>query len=527
MKRYLVNPSIEVAEFAFRVYGDNILECLHFVSWLDDAESSGFRTVGQVGALDRPVIVYEWAQRAGSTYAFQLCPYYGGTGRQSHWANDPLEDTFSEKVDVAVTRVLDGGTETKPVLAIEFCDAIQAGNQAWQRFRRAYSAATAGLPYFYVLPIIGWERDSAGITLKGARYQNAQIALGQLTLCSRLGVPSLHVYTSTSWLEYAESEGQPLPAGYESFADERHGMRYAGHLLRASVGETQDPSEGQSLLKPIIQGMISVAKTYGKYKNTHFPIHMAHPVFTAREEDEQPADVYAEAIADGVPVAGEYALHTLGASEFKEHGSLFYKDVQQKTTSEEFRDEVMRWLNWKDTYGLEDRRAYLRKWGIDVPHDLGSRHVNGLAEQNRGAIPVTYKAGKAEACFVGNRRVLRKILSDRYPALDAAVLRWIEGDERDDRPVLVVPLYAYKPSGDSRPDRGLLPCLVGLFPCLTEHRNILVVVYSKYTPNRWREKMQAGDNELWNVIGLLAGAVIVDKTEDGMLLVDQVSNGPD
>jgi hypothetical protein len=82
----------------------------------------------------------------------------------------------------------------------------------------------------------------------------------------------------------------------------------------------------------------------------------------------------------------------------------------------------------------------------------------------------------------------------------------------------VVPLYAYKPTGDSRPDRGLLPTLQALFPSLVTKECTLVIVYSKYTPEGWRKILHAGNNELWNAILSIGGAVIVDKTGDGLLL---------
>ena len=510
-------------DIVYRVYGDNILECLTLIEWLNQTAYSGFVKLGETGPLDRKIHIYR-SQNGSTTYAFQLCPYYGGTGRASLWPLNPLENYFAEKPDVVVTRLLESGLESKPVLAIEFCDALQAGNQAWQRFRRAYDAALARIPYFYVLPLIGWERDSGGLTLKGARYQNAQITLAQLALSSKYGTPSLQLYTKTSWTRLAEREGLPLPVNRAEFANISHAVRYAGALLRHedldSLSKTREMS---SLLTPIFEGMLQVARVYGKYKSTQFTIHTQQALLRSADDIEKAAKTYADATAVGKPVEGEYALHSIDNNDLQRFGTLFYKDAQSSTTTERFREGVLSWLNWKDSNPQEKRRAYLELWGVTVPPAATSMKLNELAQTNIDKLPVSYKTGKAEAVFVQNRLVLRNILGKAYPGLSREILDWIEKDQRN-RPLLTIPLYGYKPTGDSRPDRGLLPNLAALFPDLTENKNILVIMYSVNTPKNWRNLLQQQSNELWNVIRHLAGAIIVDVTGDGALLAEEETN---
>jgi hypothetical protein len=85
-------------------------------------------------------------------------------------------------------------------------------------------------------------------------------------------------------------------------------------------------------------------------------------------------------------------------------------------------------------------------------------------------------------------------------------------------PIFLIPLYGYKPSGDSRPDRGLIPLLWAMFPSLVTKDQTLVIVYSKHTPSNWKAIVESRDNELWNSITEIAGALIVDKTGDGIIL---------
>ena len=57
---------------------------------------------------------------------------------------------LNETPDVLLTEEI--GNSEKILLAIEFCSALQAGNQAWQRSGRAYSTARANVcPYLYII----------------------------------------------------------------------------------------------------------------------------------------------------------------------------------------------------------------------------------------------------------------------------------------------------------------------------------------------------------------------------------------
>lgn len=504
-------------DFAFRVYGDNILECLSLIEWIDNGDSSGFVRRETVGTIDRPIYVFESYKSPKGFYAFQLCPYYGNNS--SRWPNDPLAGVFKEKPDIVVTRVCEGLIETSGVFAVESCDAIQAGNQAWQRFRRAYSAADAGLPYLYVLPVIGWERDSGGLELAQPRHQSAQVTLAQLTLCSMLGVPSLQLFTPSSWLQFARQEGEDVPEEGDVVTDGRDAGRLVGALLRRSIlGHVDELTDIKESLRLATYRMMMISKAYCDFKNTHLPLHAGHPAFRSKEDAWKASGVYAEAILGAKPVSGEYALHNLGVSDVEERGALSNKIVHQKTTSATFADKVIRWLNWKNSGSYNAWCTHLRKWGVEVPDGATKEELRALAEENRGQVPVSYKAGRSEAFFVANREAFRSILQEGYAGLSSEVLDWVCPAGGEQRPLVTVPLYAYKPSGDSRPDRGLLPFLAALLPRLTSNRNVLVIVYSKHTPVDWKDIIESESNELWNAVKLFAGAVIVDRTGDGILL---------
>ncbi len=505
---------------AFRVYGDNILECEHFIEWLRRESVSQLHFQSRIGPWDRPIFLFDDNLNGGQTIGFQVCPYYGGTGPAVIWPHNPLKVVFDEKVDVLVTKILDNGEESGPLFAIEFVDAIQAGNQGWQRFRRVINASQASIPFMYVIPVIGWERDSEGLVIKSPRFLPALPCIAQLTLCSRFGVPSIQVYLASSWTAYAREKQYALPNDVDSFRGIDNAVQLGSNLIRNSIRKGNRTTDAiKETYKSTLGEMLSVARTYASSGTTKLPIHANHPALDPAMATEV-ALVYSDALERKTPVEGKFALHKIGFDDFVMHGELFYKDVQDKTIRPEFRDKVLDSLNWKYTEAPDYKQKYLRGWGIELLSFHGS--LDSAATANRACLPLTYKEGKSEAAVVANRSALRVILQMTYPKLGEEMLNWVFSSNRKlGPPLFVIPLYAYKPSGDSRPDRGLLPLLWATFPDLVQQDRTLVLVYSKYTPRNWRQLLASKQNELWTAIATIAGAIIVDRTGDGELLGSQ------
>ena len=509
-----------VVDAVFRVYGDNILECEHFAEWLKNEAVSKFRFKSREGPIDRPIYIFSDPLTGGKVVAFQSCPYYGGTGSETLWPHNPLAGVFDEKTDVVVTEVLVSHTESDPIVAIEFVDALMAGNQAWQRSRRAINAAESGVAYLYVQPIIGWERDSEGLVLKNPRFLPATVCLAQLTLCSQYGVPSLQIYTASDWSDYAASLGYTLPTEYNSFGGLDNAIGFACHLLRTALDSSNNPKELlKETVEKIIKEMLNVAKTYSSFGESHLPIHANLPALNPANRNRV-AKVYAEALVERKPVEGEFALHNISELEFSTLGCLFWKDVQEKTCTKRFRNDVLAFLNWKSQMDRPYKLRYLQGWDITVNPTSTPVELDHVAESNKRFLPTTYKENKSEATLIPNRKALRQIIQSAYPEIDREILNWIyPGKDSVKLPAMfLIPLYAYKPTGDSRPDRGLLPMLKALFPSMVKKDRTLVVVYSKHTPAEWKSLVEGGRNELWNSVATIAGALIVDKTSDGMLL---------
>lgn len=137
----------------FSIYGDNIVECERMLGLIRKALDAD--SCDPHGSVTAPT--FDVTSKKGK-YRFHVYPGFG------RWEHDIIEEVrkgggvLRETPDVYLAEV-HNGMET-PILAVEFCSALPAGNQAWQRSGRAYSIACAGIPYLFVTELGGYELDS-------------------------------------------------------------------------------------------------------------------------------------------------------------------------------------------------------------------------------------------------------------------------------------------------------------------------------------------------------------------------------
>lgn len=146
------------ANIDFNIHGDNVVECNRIFQYVcSGLEASAEKVAGPINSATCPVYI---VVNDGRRLEFRFFPGYG----ERRWNRDVLEfvkrsgGRLREAADAILTRVHDG--VEKPLAAIEFCGALPAGNQAWQRHGRAFSFAHAGIPYFYVAELGGFELNA-------------------------------------------------------------------------------------------------------------------------------------------------------------------------------------------------------------------------------------------------------------------------------------------------------------------------------------------------------------------------------
>jgi len=163
----------------FHIHGDNIIECERTFDIIKAALND--LIISAIGPNGSPVCP-EFQLRLQNMKDPLHFTFYPGFGR---WNEDILKfvrehgGTLREAADVIITGVATSQSE-EPLIAIEYCGALPAGNQAWQRNGRAYSFGLAQIPYLYVAELGGYELDSKR-NRKAPRMPNPAVPFSYLS----------------------------------------------------------------------------------------------------------------------------------------------------------------------------------------------------------------------------------------------------------------------------------------------------------------------------------------------------------
>lgn len=185
----------QLNQVQFNIHGDNIVECTRAFNYIVESLSDAVREIiGPKNSITCPMYI---AQLENCSLTFQFLPGYG----KRRWNQDITDFVkqsgghLREAADAIVTRI-ENGIE-KPVIAIEFCGALPAGNQAWQRHGRAFSFAHAKIPFFYIAELGGFE---LGINRepKAKRMPNPAIPFSFLAMTRYRRSVCLPVYEANS-----------------------------------------------------------------------------------------------------------------------------------------------------------------------------------------------------------------------------------------------------------------------------------------------------------------------------------------
>lgn len=183
------------ADRVFHIHGDNIVECVRAFDYIVTSLGDLVKSVtGPSISVTCPVYIVGLSQ---VSFRFQFLPSYG----EHRWNQDVLGfvkrsgGRLREAADAIVTR-MQNGNETV-VAAIEFCGALPAGNQAWQRHGRAFSFAHAEIPYFFVTELGGFEL-AADRKRKAERMPNPAIPFSFYAITQYRGSVCLPVYEANS-----------------------------------------------------------------------------------------------------------------------------------------------------------------------------------------------------------------------------------------------------------------------------------------------------------------------------------------
>ena len=178
----------------YHIHGDNIVECeraLHLILQALEHKNPSISTpFGSPTCPEYRVSISSQTDPVKLT----LYPGFRRWDKDIHKAIRERGGILREVVDVIITSVTAG--QEKPLIAIEFCGALPAGNQAWQRSGRAYSFGKSKIPYLYVAELGGYELGTSR-DKKSPRLPNPAVPFSYLSYSAGQDTTVYPIFTTS------------------------------------------------------------------------------------------------------------------------------------------------------------------------------------------------------------------------------------------------------------------------------------------------------------------------------------------
>lgn len=175
-------------EITYRIYGDNIVECERMLNIIQQ----GFNEQNlKKEIISNACLRASFISSSNVKYIFDCIPGFG------RWSSNIMDIFYnnggilSETPDIIITKLTN--SEEKVLLALEFCSALQAGNQSWQRSGRGYSTSLAKIPYLYIIDFVKYELDNNRVR-KALRFPNAIVPFSFLSQTNKTNIMNLAVF---------------------------------------------------------------------------------------------------------------------------------------------------------------------------------------------------------------------------------------------------------------------------------------------------------------------------------------------
>lgn len=233
----MTNTTTHLTYSVLHIHGDNIVECERALVLIKEAFGAE-TSAGPDMSATCPVFKLRCEE-----YEKEItCTFYPGFGRWHHDILSSIRDmggTLREAADVIVTGVKDNAEI--PLFAIEFCGALPAGNQAWQRSGRAFSFGAAKVPYLYVSELGGFELDGNRVR-KAPRTPNPAVPFSYIAYSKERDTPVFPVFLTAPGADEASRT-----AYADEFADKE--LR---DLVRARILDADDSQIFDRLQKKVL-----------------------------------------------------------------------------------------------------------------------------------------------------------------------------------------------------------------------------------------------------------------------------------
>lgn len=184
----------------YRIHGDNIVECERIANIILNTLNPD--SVSSILISPSTVAIDIKATFIGMPIEWRLILLPGfNKNTKRRWNGNIFEalkeaGSFFDETPDAIISLVEGRTE-KILLGIEFCSALQAGNQAWQRSARAFSTGRTGCPYLYIVDFVKYELDNETRNRKNLRFPNAAVPYSYVNYSKTTGNFVAQLYTKS------------------------------------------------------------------------------------------------------------------------------------------------------------------------------------------------------------------------------------------------------------------------------------------------------------------------------------------
>lgn len=226
----------------YRIHGDNIVECERIVKIIVNTLRPKKIHTSLISPSTIAIEFKTVYARTSVDWRLELLPGFNKNKKKRWEGNifDALKEAgsyFDETPDIVISKLNDH-TEEKILLSIEFCSALQAGNQAWQRSARAFSVGRTGCPYIYVVDIGKYELDKKTRERKNVRLPNTAVAYSYVNYSKTTGNLVTQLYTKSE--EFDRQKESTL----KDFDEDNFGTKELGvYIIKLMLGESTSNEE--------------------------------------------------------------------------------------------------------------------------------------------------------------------------------------------------------------------------------------------------------------------------------------------
>lgn len=245
----------------FRIYGDNVIECERLVRIIIRA----FAPEEIKTSLVSPSVINVESNKMSVKWHFELFPGFNKSTK-NRWPKNifaPLKAAgsfFDETPDVVISEI-DERNQESILLAIEFCSALQAGNQAWQRSARAFSLGRTGCPYLYIVDFVKYELDNETRKRKNLRFPNAAVPYSYINYSKATNNFIAQLYTKSE--EFNKDKDSVLT----NFDEENFGGDVLGTYILKTLLHKDTSEEKKKIIQKNIHVVQFLAQLVDKRSN--------------------------------------------------------------------------------------------------------------------------------------------------------------------------------------------------------------------------------------------------------------------